>query len=442
MLRDEALAFHGVAARLERSGKAYCVLHGWGELGQRPSTDIDLAISPAALAVLEDALELDGWRIVQLINYEVGAYYFVASRENDKRRDFLCIDAIVDFRHNGRIYIASPQLLGGACRYDGLTVAAPQAEFAYLLVKRIIKGTVQQHQRRRLVWLCGILDWRAVELATRLLGRRWGARVFAWIAGGEWQRLESNAPQLQRALRRVTWRHGPDRLLGSWAAEARRLLQRTIHPTGLMIALLGPDGSGKSTLREHLQTNLAPVFHGSSVFRMRPDLFGRNTPGIDPHPHDRTSFGAWLSLIKVIFLLVDFVVGYAAVVEYRMVRNQLVLFDRYYHDLLVDPVRYRLGGSFWAARITQSVIPRPELFLILDVPEQLASRRKAELPIETLKSLRASYRALAPKLDNSFIIDASRDAREVALCAERIVCEYLHNRYLARRHLWFRFDRT
>jgi thymidylate kinase len=441
MLRHEVMAFYGVAARLECSGKPYCVLHGWEDLGQRTTTDIDLAISPKALPVLEAALESDGWSIVQLLNYEIGSYYFVASRENNKRREFLCIDAITDFRHKGRIYITNQQLLTGARRYQKLIVAAPEAEFTYLLVKKILKGTFPKRQRARLVCLCGMLGQCAGELTARLLGRTWGWRALAWITAGEWGRLGSNALSLRRALHRVNWRRDPRRVVCSRAGEARRLLQRVLYPTGLMIALLGPDGSGKTTLIKNLQGNLTQVFRGGTVFNMRPDILGRNKPGPNLHPHAIRALGMWLSLSKVIFLLVDFVVGYVALVRYRLVRNELVLFDRYYHDLLIDPVRYRFGGSFWAARVTQAVIPRPELFLILDAPDELVLQRKAELPIETLKSLRASYRAFAATLRNAFMIDASLETCKVALTAERIVCDYLHARYLARRHLWFAFGK-
>src|SRR5919108_4626482 len=120
---------HRVAAALEQSGEPYCILHGWSE--PEESTDVDIAVSPGALPVLANALEGDGWRGVQVIPYEVGTYYFVATTEHNGTQSFLCIDAITDFRCGGRLYIPNHELLANLRQHRGVRIASPQAEFAY-----------------------------------------------------------------------------------------------------------------------------------------------------------------------------------------------------------------------------------------------------------------------------------------------------------------------
>jgi len=83
------------------------------------------------------------------------------------------------------------------------------------------------------------------------------------------------------------------------------------------------------------------------------------------------------------------------------------VFDRYYHDLLVDPRRYRYGGSLALARVVGWFVPRPNLYLFLDAPTEVIRARKTEVAeAETSRQLK-EYRQLARTLRSSVVIDAS-----------------------------------
>ena len=59
----------------------------------------------------------------------------------------------------------------------------------------------------------------------------------------------------------------------------------------------------------------------------------------------------------------------------------MIMFDRYYDDMLVDPLRYRYGAPKWTIQLNRGAIPRPDLFLFIDVPENELIRRKNEVTI-------------------------------------------------------------
>jgi thymidylate kinase len=315
--------------------------------------------------------------------------------------------------------------------------ASPESEFAYLLVKRICKQRLSPRQAIRLHELQAELDERAFAACRKLLGLRWAKRVVGWIASSDWTAFETNLPKLRRTLR---WRRlisDPLNPLRYWLPEVMRLQQRLRYPTGLLVAVLGPDGAGKTTLIEGLRRELSGTFRSVQTFRFRPDIFHRNLPGAEPHPHAKSLRSRSLSILKVVYWCGDYALGYLVKVRSKLIRSDLVIFDRYYDDILVDPIRYRYGGSRRLIKFVRHIVPRPDITLILDASEDQMLARKSELPREELRRQRIAYRQLAAEARNTEMLDASLPAAEVVRQARECCLRFLHVRYLKRRHLWF-----
>jgi thymidylate kinase len=201
--------------------------------------------------------------------------------------------------------------------------------------------------------------------------------------------------------------------------------------------VLGPDGAGKSTLIESLRADLAGAFRRSQVFHLQPDILGqKEDEGPVTEPHAKPPHPVWLSLLKIPYYVLDYSLGYALRVRPQLVRSTLVLFDRYYDDILVDARRYRYGGPLWLVHWLQRAIPRPDLFLILDAPAEQLLQRKQELPGSELQRQRLGYHRLAMGYQNAYVLHTSAPIAEVARQASAIILDFLHARYLQRRHLW------
>jgi hypothetical protein len=114
-----------------------------------------------------------------------------------------------------------------------------------------------------------------------------------------------------------------------------------------------------------------------------------------------------------------------------------VLFDRYSDDLLVDPRRYRYGGPKWAARLWRRLIPRPDLFLVLDIPKERLRERKVEVAPQELDRQVRAYREFVANTPNAILLDGSGPIEEVVAQARDALLEHLHLRYLQRRGIWF-----
>lgn len=425
---------------LGRSGVRYCVLHGWQSLPEYLPSDLDIVVRPEDLNILEGTLrkEEEG-QLVQSFEYEASSFFFVLCVRDGDRKCFVQLDAAPDYRRNGHIFFTAEELLAGKRQWNGFWVASPSTEFAYLLVKKVLKAQMPAHQKKRIGQLCHDLGNEGLRIVHSLFGQKFGDSVISWIHSGEWNIFETHLLSLKRALVRQVNRRDPLNSVRFWIAECRRMLRRYWHPTGLLVAVLGPDGVGKTTLIECLRESLAGAFRQTQLFHLRPCIFGpKGTNGPVTDPHGKPPHPWWLSLLKLPYYILDYGLGYLSKVRPRLVRSTLVLFDRYYHDLLVDPRRYRYGGPIGFARLVRVFIPKPDLFLILDAPEELLLVRKQEVSPQEMRRQREAYRRLATEIPNAVFLDTSLCPKEVALDASEAILEHLRRRYLTRRHLWFR----
>jgi thymidylate kinase len=427
-----------LARSLEGKRIRYCVLHDWDLREVRPGSDIDLAVAAADLRPFVRALDSSfPGAVVQVIHYESSGYVLIMGRRKGSSAGFVAFDAATDYRRQGLIHLSGDDLLRHRRNSSNLWVASPEAEFRYLLVKVICKQTLPGASRQRLGELHAALADHSKDTAQELLGARCGKKVTGWISAADWTAFERHLRKLRRALRWRSLLTRPLYPICYWGAELARVQRRWRYPNGLSIAVLGSDGAGKTTLVEGLKRELAGGFRQVQSFRLRPDLLHRNRTGPEPNPHGIPPRSRWLSILKVLYLLADYRLGHLLKIRPKLVRSDLVIFDRYYHDIFVDPRRYRYGGPRWLTRLAGHFIPTPDIALIMVAPPEQLLARKSEIPREELLFQGPRYRRLALQLGNAVLLDASLPAAEVLSKARDACLQYMHARYRKRRHLWF-----
>ena len=201
-------------------------------------------------------------------------------------------------------------------------------------------------------------------------------------------------------------------------------LRRWREPAGLLIACLGPEGSGRVNVIEHLSARPLAPFIQAHIMDLRPHMM-RPVP---VNPESKIPRGRLSTFAKLMMFFADYWLGYWLQIRPKLVRATLVVSNRYFDDILVDPRRYRFGKPHAFARWLLPWIPRPELWLVFDVASEVLQTRTREVAAEEAARLRGEYRKVLRRQEDVVVLDASQPIEEVSAEAERAIVAQLARR--------------
>ena len=393
-----ALAEHGVRA---------VILHGCERLPEKWESDIDFSVPVADLSRVAGigavVAEKYGWSATRPMAANLNSFYQVYFRR-DHPAEFIQFDACSDLIHSRCFLANAEELHVGAAQRGAFWAAAAAVEFSYHLGKNLAKGRPIERVLQRLRDLAAA-DPAGCEAAFhRLLGAEIGS-LSGWLPreGVDWDGLASNLRNRRRFGLVLAQR------------EAFRLMGRWLFPHGLQIVVLGSDGTGKSTLIAALTRELCPFFRAVDYFHSRPYVLDPRPPGgVVSEPHAQPP-RAWLACVaKLFFYAADHWLGRIARIRPGIVRNRLIIFDRDFHDIIVDPTRYRMRGVGMLARVVSWFLPRADITFVLDAPPEVVHARKPELTISELARQRDVLRSLAGGRSTWRLVDAAQSPEAVA----------------------------
>ncbi|WP_295937753.1 hypothetical protein [uncultured Alistipes sp.] len=175
---------------------------------------------------------------------------------------------------------------------------------------------------------------------------------------------------------------------------------------GFSIAFTGPDGAGKTTVIRLLHRQVSPVLGEAAVFfhfnpALLPNLgeaahaagFKKEVDRAYDKPHRGGRKGPLNSFVRLCYYTADYLLGYWVKVKPHMRIVRMVVFDRYYTDVITDSRRscIYLGPGF-LYRWGRLFIPSLDYNILLTASTDVILGRKQELD-------RAGIGAIDAKLD-------------------------------------------
>ena len=416
---------------------SYAVLHGYRKFHKGISSDVDVIGTKITFKLLQELSLKGNLRLVQLIRYELNSYAWIFQIKPVKQTpEFLLFDLSMDIRGFGTIFYEANDLLKSQSLFwNSYPIIAVKQEFTLYVIKKICKSEISEEHSNYLNSLY-VQDPKGCNNELRkFFTQNTSSKLCNSAATENWQAITKRINWIKFELFTISLFMHPIRFLSFSFCEIWRIVDRILHPTGLIVSFLGLDGSGKSSIINSINIDLGDVFHYQQSFHLKPS-FGKkqnSIPVIDPHG-DTPRFW-FISILKLLYWWLIYILGWLTRVYPAKIKKSLISFDRFYHDLLVDPRRYRFKNPKKIAFLIEKVIPKPDLFIYLDLPAEIAHRRKPEIPIEEAKALRNKYLCLAHKQgDQAHIVDASEPLDQVVSEVEGIILDYIQKRTISRLH--------
>jgi thymidylate kinase len=425
---------------LDEHAVRYCVLHSWESLAREVLSDVDVAVHPedrAKLPIVFRRLHESGYLLMQCLNYSVNSFYYVFCWFEGSSLRCLPLDCIFEHWRSGLSVPSIKEVIAHRERAGDIWIPSRHHQFAYLLAKHTWKGKSSGAQAQRLKELVESIGRPQAEaIAGQMFLGKWNQRLVAACLGG-------SLPSALERARNQPWITAVIRhplLFGRYLWEqTRRLVHRWLQPTGLLITVLGPDGSGKDTVIDGISQEVQRGFRRTAFYHWRPNILLPRKPAPPvTDPHAIPPRGPFLSSLFLLGFVLDYWIGYAFRIRPYLTRGTLVVFDRYFYDVIVDPKRARFAGPAWFANLLARLVPSPDLTLLLDADAQLMFARKGELSVAELQRQRNAYRDLNVGIVARAIVRTDQEIDKTIADATAAVIQFMHQRLESRNEEWLR----
>jgi glycosyltransferase involved in cell wall biosynthesis/thymidylate kinase len=389
--------------RLDKEDIQYCLLR---DIDQIPLMDtggeVDILVRDEQLPRLTSILAKFGFACLPSWGYDPH-HFFVAFEP--KNGGWLKLDVISEIAYGKPIPILRTNL-GVHClrrrrKIGNYFAPSPEDELFTLLFHCILdKGQFDRGKQNRLLILCQQI--REEKYLTSLLQTYLGQEMDCQqlvdkIVAGDYPSLLS---QKEGILARYIKNHRAGVLLRLIINKFLRKVNKwitSLQPRSIMVALLAPDGAGKSSLATGIQESFY-----SPVKTIYMGLYPKKKQEQVVRRIFRTSI-IW----QIANLWRGYLLGY-----YHRLRRHLVIFDRYSYDAWLSR-----SNSTWVKRTRRWLLahscPAPDLVFLLDAPGEILYERKHEHNITFLEGQRQSYLSLQARLPQMQIIDGLATVKEV-----------------------------
>jgi thymidylate kinase len=221
--------------------------------------------------------------------------------------------------------------------------------------------------------------------------------------------------------------------------------KRLEFSTMKIIYIAGIDGSGKTTLAKNLETRLQktdsraryfyarhfPIFMKPLKLLARATLLGKTSEfgNYEGYIAEKKSQGRkhrWLARVYAFAWLFDYcVITYVRLLPHIIARHALIL-DRYFFDVAINiSITLDLSEEEFLRQVeaTAKFYPSPDAVFFLDLPAEVAFRRKTDIQsVQYLEERRERYLSLVKK-HHWIIVDACASPEQV----ETVVSSHLAN---------------
>lgn len=255
------------------------------------------------------------------------------------------------------------------------------------------------------------------------------------VFGCEISNFEMHQHQSGKKLRKAAMvqgcrNHHALRQIFFWFRHVGHLALNFMKSKGLFISFTGADGSGKTTAIKILKSCYESVFRGAVIIHhFRPDSLPRiaelfNRMGLKKtvdeqysKPHRGKTSGFAGSLVRLIYYILDYQIGYLIKIRPQLFRRRIVIYDRYYSDIVADSHRSNIGLPYKIIDKIGVLVFQPKFGVLLIADPKMIITRKQELTEIEIEEINAKLKYMSIKKNKKVFINNKT--------SEEVVCEIM-----------------
>lgn len=213
------------------------------------------------------------------------------------------------------------------------------------------------------------------------------------------------------------------------------VIKNLLAPKGIFISFTGPDGSGKTTVLDLISDCYEKVFRGSiQVHHFRPDVLPRlavlfHKVGLKKtvdeeydKPHRGKPSGTAGSVVRLFYYILDYQIGYLLKIRNLLFRRNIVIYDRYYFDIIADAARSNIGLDYKIINKLCVFVPKPKYAVLLTAKPETIASRKQELAVAEISEINGKLEYIETN-NNARVIYNEKTACQAACAVMKWILE-------------------
>ena len=403
----------------------YAVLRNYESLPHSVGArDIDMVVHPddleAASTLVKELAGRMGLRYGNFFSDERLTQFALVGRDDAAGLLQIKIDFFIRSEVYGIEFLSADEMLRDARDYNGVVVVADHVQLLDKWIFHLLVGR-PLHPKYDLDFaaIAGPQGPVVTRALRRFLPEDRAAELVTKLADGKGSTLVLSADERRRALARLCGAQGANALPRTLRFAIFRLRDRLI-PHGVFLSVSGPDGSGKTTVIDMVITQLGAIYGEGAVnyAHFRPTVLpriaevakkARAVEKVDvdyDQPHRAKPSGLSGSAARLGYYWLDYMFGYFRSVRPVLKRREVMLFDRYYYDMIADSFRSRIAMPMPFLRFMGRLLPLPQYAFFIHVDPEEVHRRKQELTLKRIVELNNRYgdltdRGWLTRIDNN-----------------------------------------
>lgn len=404
----------------------YRLLNGYEDLkkAEESFSDFDFVVKQNDFlrinSIIKDFCYKFNYKIVQVYHQSRFAKNFFLF--DFKNNSLLNLDIYGNLSRNGIEILSENEIFQNKNKFNKINILKPSQEFIQYFIKKVDKLDLTYKNFEKLQFLFK-LEANEVKSFIKYFFSNTYKEIIKSFSTDNFELISKNIN-----LYNNDFLNNKKNKKDPLVLKSLRIFKRIIMPTGISICFLGPDGSGKSTIIKYLYNQPLP-FRRIDYFHLKPIPKDDSIMNVTvTNPQQAPLYSKIKSFVKLGYYFFLYNFGWAKYIIPLKIRSSLVIFDRYYDDILVDYRRFRYKSIWGIEKLVKNLIPRPKIYFILTAEANIIFERKQEVTFEELKRQIVNYNCLRDD-KKYFLIDTNREPEQIAKEVINILMGKMHERY-------------